>query len=256
MARSLHLLLPAFLLAACGGGSDGSAAPSESDIIGGQTDTGDPAVVELLATDSDGVNTCTASFISPTVLLTAAHCVVDDNDPKKIAPNTKFRLNLTPNEKDTDHNAVDIALDGIHPHPDYDGDQTHDVALLVLRDPQPIAPLPILRTPFTAAMVNRPARLVGYGQSRRKSGNNDGSGVKRTVNTKIRELQGDLVKIGKTGQQACDGDSGGPALARIDGVETIVATDDVSPTDKDCTDGDLYQRVDVHLGFIDPFLNK
>lgn len=40
----------------------------------------------------------------------------------------------------------------------------------------------------------------------------------------------------------------------IDGVETLVATDDLSATDANCTGGDLYQRVDLHLDFIDSYL--
>jgi len=97
-------------------------------------------------------------------------------------------------------------------------------------------------------------RLVGFGQATRKSGPNDGSETRRTVQTTLRALDGDLVRIGNTGQQACDGDSGGPALLTVDGVDTLIATDDLAATDVDCAGGDLYQRVDLHLDFIDTYL--
>jgi hypothetical protein len=182
--------------------------------------------------------------------------VVDEADPKSLAPDTTFRVNLAATESEAALHSVDVDRTNVHPHPGYDGDSAHDIAIVTLKDPQPITPLPILRVPLTDSMVGTPVRLVGYGQSKRKAGANDGSGVKRTVSTTIRDLNGDLVHIGKTGQEACDGESGGPALARVDGVETIVATDDLAAGDKDCVNGDLYQRVDVHLDFIDGYLSQ
>src|SRR5690242_3824524 len=45
-------------------------------IIGGQIDTGDPAVALIVFADDSGAFTCTGTLISPTAILTAGHCVV------------------------------------------------------------------------------------------------------------------------------------------------------------------------------------
>src|SRR6267142_4741929 len=68
-----------FLLASSAGCLQSAPPASEpaQPIIGGTNDTGDPSIVLLIAQPkgSQGAGLCTASLISPHVLLTAAHCV-------------------------------------------------------------------------------------------------------------------------------------------------------------------------------------
>ena len=52
----------------------------------------------------------------------------------------------------------------------------------------------------------------------------------------------------------CNGDSGGPALMKIDGVETIVGV--TSYGNADCSDGGFDARVDSDLAFIDTYLPR
>lgn len=243
-------------VAGCAGSSaspdDGTTADA---IIGGHTDPTDAAVVELVEAVGRDEYTCTATFISTTALLTAAHCVVDENHPKLIPSNATFRVmkaSSRSSARSSDWIAVRRA--NVHPHPRYDGEALHDVAVIVLDSPVAVTPVAIRRTPITSALAGSKVRLVGFGQATRKSGPNDGSETRRTVDTTLRALDGNLVRIGKTGQQACDGDSGGPALLTVDGVDTLIATDDLAATDVNCAGGDLYQRVDLHLDFIDQYL--
>jgi secreted trypsin-like serine protease len=242
---------------ACAGAADGSVSDGTTAdaIIGGHADPNDAAVVALVEALGADEYTCTATFISTTVLLTAAHCVVDENHPKVIPSKATFRVMLAASRaaaKKSDWLPVRRA--NVHPHPRYDGDAEHDVAIVALDSPVAVTPIPIRRTPITSALVGSSVRLVGFGQSTRRSSANDGSDTRRTVTTTLRGLDGNLVRIGTTGHQACDGDSGGPALLAVDGVETLVATDDLSATDVNCAGGDLYQRVDLHLDFIDSYL--
>ncbi len=242
--------------AACGGATDTSLdGTTEDPIIGGHIDPADVAIVELVEELGQDEYTCTATFISTTVLLTAAHCVVDENHPKVIPSKATFRVMKASSQttaKSSDW--ITVRRANVHPHPGYDGDAAHDVAVVVLDNPVAITPIAIRRTPITSALAGSKVRLVGYGQSTRKSSAHDGSGTRRSVDTTIRALDGNLVRIGNTGQQACDGDSGGPALLNVDGVETLIATDDLAATSVNCAGGDLYQRVDLHLSFIDTFL--
>lgn len=254
--RSLPLLLATLLLGAC-------AAPlpteregsTESKIIGGKVDTADPAIVELIMQTGEDGGICTATFISQTVLLTAAHCVVAEDDPTKIPANAEFQIMMAPSEsaaRETDF--IKVSRENVHFHPQYDGEAAHDVAIVVLDQPVNVTPIPIGRTPLTQADIGKRVRLVGYGASKRNATSDDGASTKRTVSTAIMSLQKDLVGIGSSNGQACNGDSGGPALLEIDGVETLIATDDIAATQVNCAGGDLYQRTDLHLDFIDPYL--
>jgi secreted trypsin-like serine protease len=246
------------------GCSHGGAEPqgnAAADIIGGQTDTGDSAIVELEMDRTDGYDTCTATFISTTVLLTAAHCVVSEDSQYQIPADAKFRVMLAASrDAATDADWIDVDTSNVHPNPSYHGDGVSDVAVVILTNPVAVTPIPILRQPIDQVSEAAPGasvRLVGYGQSVKESGPNDGAETKRAVTTKLVRLEEDqYLLIGETGQQACSGDSGGPALVTIGGVETIIGTDDLSSTDQACTAGDLYQRVDLYLDFIDSFLQR
>ena len=251
------LLTSAMILGACAAPlPTESSGETGSAIIGGSIDKADPAIVELIMDVGEDGGTCTATFISQTVLLTAAHCVVDENNPKIIPANATFKIMLAPSAttaKTTDFITVPTA--NVHFHPQYDGNGAHDVAIVVLDQPVNVTPIPIGRTALTQADVGKRVRIVGYGMSQRVESANDGSETKRTVTTAIMSLQGDLVGIGSSNGQACNGDSGGPALLSINGVETLIATDDLAAMATNCAGGDLYQRTDLHLDFIDQYLD-
>jgi V8-like Glu-specific endopeptidase len=228
-------------------------ASSEDAIIGGVSDATDRAVVELIETVGRDDYTCTASFISRTVLITAAHCVVDERHPKRLPPAATYRvMTAASNAHASASTTFPIPQANVHPHPGYDGKAAHDVAIVVLDRPFDVRPLPVRMRPLPTSAVGSSVRIVGYGQRTRQGL----AGTRRMATTVLRKIEGDLLLVGRTGQQACEGDSGGPALLRIDGVETIVGLDDLSPSSSapDCTGGDLYQRVDRHADFIAPYL--
>jgi V8-like Glu-specific endopeptidase len=243
----------------CASGGDGEDhGATDEAIVGGTLDSDDPAVVELettmpSSTDGATATTCTATFISQTVLLTAAHCVVDDHFAVPDA--ASFRILLTAARVGaTDQDWVDVDRANVHPNPSYRGTGVDDVAVLVLGTKADVTPIPILRTPLADKTAGSSVRLVGYGQSHRKAGSHDGAEKKRSLSTPLRRIEGNYLVIGQTGHQACSGDAGGPALLMIDGVETLVATDESSASGKSCIGGDVYQRVELELDFIDGYL--
>jgi secreted trypsin-like serine protease len=218
MQRGLAVLASVLTLctAACGGAADATSnGTTEDAIIGGQADPHDAAIVELVEALGADEYTCTATFISTTALLTAAHCVVDENHPKVIPSKATFRvMKAASRSSASSADWITVRRANVHPHPGYDGDAAHDVAVIVLDQPVTVTPIPLRRTAITSALAGSKVRLVGFGQTARKSSPSDGSETRRTVDTTLGALDGSLVRIGKTGQQACDGDSAARRCSR------------------------------------------
>jgi hypothetical protein len=146
--------------------------------------------------------------------------------------------------------AIDIQPKNVHANPKYNGGN-NDVAVLVLDQPVSLVPLPLNTTPLGASLVGAPVRIVVFGVNN-PAGN--GFGVKRQLATTIDQIQTQVLQVGNTGGQACDGDSGSPVLMMIHGVETIIGTDSYSQGTVNCTRGDFYMRVDDNLDFVGQYV--
>jgi hypothetical protein len=156
--------------------------------------------------------------------------------------------------KDSDW--IYIRPSNVHYNPAYDG-TVNDITVLVLDKAVNVKPLALNTQPIAKSHVGDAARLVGYGATVSGSaagGPNDGFGVKREEMASIVGITTNFVHIGKTGAQACDGDSGGPALMNVNGVETLIGLDSYSDLKVNCTGGDYYQRVDTQLAFINQYM--
>lgn len=246
-----HATVLLLLSAACADVRAESTAATREPLVGGARDTGDAAVVLFQATGDQG-GECTAVFASTTVLLTAAHCVLDENSKPLVGSTFRiYRGDDFSKAKETDWITIDPS--DVHPHPAYTGD-AHDMAVLVLRAPVSVTPLP-LATALARADVGQPVRLVGYGANvAGASADNDGFGLKRDLDVTLDGLETDFIRVGRKDHTACGGDSGGPALMKIGGVDTIVGLDSYSDAKIDCTGAEHYQRVDTEAKFLATYL--
>ncbi len=250
LARIALLTLVAPLLAACAGPAPLGEATQA--ILGGAVDPGDPAVV-LLASyppDLSVLDTCTATIISDTVLLTAAHCVDAANHPGYVY-GVFPGADASPYATLVDLQPYLLPVASVHAHPDYDPSAPFhaDLGVVVLAAPAGVTPMPVNRAPLDASIVGQPARIVGYGQVVYGEFND----TKHQATTVVDALGADdTITVGDSVRRSCVGDSGGPALAKLGGVETIVGVDSYTET-SGCTQPANYRRPDLYTAFIDTY---
>lgn len=225
---------------------------AKSPIIGGAPSS-DPAVVMLVSypPDESVLDACTAVVVAPTVLLTAAHCV----DPLTHAGHTFGVFTgadanpfATPDE--IAPKLLPIAKSTVHPDYDRDPPFHADLAVVELVTPVAVAPLPFARAPLPASIVGQAARIVGYGATHY----GDPNYAQYAAETKIAALgEDDTLTVGDATHKSCVGDSGGPAITAIDGVQTVVGVDSYAEL-AGCLEPAHYRRLDVYAAFLDPFV--
>ena len=251
--KKLTPFLTLTLLIACESSGEHRATASQR-IIGGEPESGDPAVVMLASWSSDltELDLCTATLIAPKVLLTAAHCVDAELHPDgNFGVFTGANANGFPSASTLVPQLLPI--EEIHIHPDYDPDPpfTADLAVITLPEPLAAAPLTVLTTEFDEALVGEAARIVGYGQTAYEQPN----AQKHSADTIIAGIDdGDTITVGDLDRRSCIGDSGGPALVVLNGVETVVGVN--SYTDlAGCLEPAHYRRTDLYEPFLARFVS-
>lgn len=220
---------------------------SDHAIIGGTRSEGNTATIMLVGYPPDRsiIHTCTAVLISPTVALTAAHCIDAATHPNYSygvftgddASPYPFLVDLEPHLQ---------AVTSVHPHPQY-SDQLPfyaDIGVIVLETAVPVAPLQIRRQTFDTSLVGQPALIVGYGQTTYMQNNS----TRYEAMTHVSGVENDTIIVGDTAQRSCLGDSGGPAIMN----NVVVGIDSYGPTG--CGGPAHYRRVDAFLPFIDQYV--
>lgn len=228
-------------------------AQNENAIIGGVADTGDPSIIALYAKEPDKMAgaLCTATIISPTVVLTAAHCV----HPDLVGAKAEFNVLTAPDLTDPSKPSPRLKVKEVHWDPLFsrlnilDG---HDVAVAILESPTTLTPIAWNKNPLPTDLTGKIVRLVGYGLN--DSVNKKGAGVKRQLSIKLNSFDDKFVKTGSLipWKGICQGDSGGPVLAKIGGVETVIGVNSFGILL--CLFEASSTRVDTYKSFVEKYL--
>lgn len=246
----LTTVLPAALLACA---PDPTTISSHDEaIIGGSASPNDGAVV-LLASyppNRSVLATCTAAVISPTVLITAAHCVDTPNHPNYIyGVFAGADASIYPRLVDLEPHLA--AVTAVHAHPAYRTTAPFhaDIGVVILAQPLTgVTPLGIWRGEVTS-LVGQPARIVGYGQQVVGTPNS----TRRQATTVVAGVDADdTVRVGDAGHVTCLGDSGGPALVDHGGTEVVVGVDSYADNGN-CDTPAHFRRTDFYQTFLDGY---
>ncbi len=209
-------------------------------IVGGQVERGFPAVGALLY---DGEQGCTGTLVTPTVVVTAAHCLEEVSAREVSFFRGPDARNL---DAGTRLQAVELRM-----HPDYDTfEVVNDIGVVRLAEPAPVQPMARLMAEMSDEWVGRNVLFVGYGITDAMV---DDAGIKRSVQIELTEVADTWFRYAGPGVNTCNGDSGGPAIVELDGQPTLIGV--TSWGDEDCAEFGVDTRTDVFEAFIKAFID-
>lgn len=189
----------------------------------------DAAVVALAFGDT---LVCTGTVIAPHAVLTAAHCLAGTQLPDVAIGDTLAGATHYPVVASFTEPGFDpVTLD-------------HDLAVVVVASPLPPAPI-ALAPSLTGVAAGSTIRIVGYGWT---VANDTTPPARRTGTSQIDGIDALRIVSHAATSQACEGDSGGPALFDTGDGERIVGV--ASSGDTTCTQLARHTRVDVHASFV------
>jgi len=270
MQRTLRALVSMGALAAL---VLASVSPVQA-ITGGTADgNAHPNVGLIIFYDAEGRFRCSATLVSPTILLTAAHCTDGTLGKTGVTFNSVIAQQApsgfpVASNPAAGYTAADLAGGGLlsgtaYTHPEYSGftdlNNWNDVGVIVLDapvsgiTPSPIAPRDYLEA-FAQPTLNKTIfTVVGYGTEVRKAESGPQNPtpmsfplIRRNTTEPGQKLHSQVLQLNgnendnRGGGGTCFGDSGGPVF--LNGY--LVADTSYGYTNN-CRYIDGYQRIDI-----------
>jgi hypothetical protein len=225
-------------------------AATSAPIVNGQEDHADPAVVLISWTDQSGSWICSGVLVAPKVILTARHCVRDEEGDLTPVPQGAHKVSFHSGYSDDPH--VFATTTGYATLPGPKNDFGTDVAVLFLTNDAPASIKPIPVSVYPGALhVNQALRLVGFGDT--GVGDVNSAGVKRVGMTTISFLAEQRVDHVLNPAGTCHGDSGGPQFVTLGNTEVVAGI--TSNGENGCLAAHDAVRIDAHIDFLKQYMD-
>ena len=210
-------------------------------IVNGQNDSGDPATVALTVW---GQQFCSGSLISPTVVITAAHCLPPNLSSEGITDYQQIQVFFGSNVNGGGQTRN--VTDGWTNPAWNDQAIEDDFGMIRLDSPAPTTPYGLNTS---AIVMGEAVRIIGFGITV-ENGNDNGQ--KRQGSTVVDGVYVGVFTMSQSPSGVCSGDSGGTALVVRNGVEVLGGIHSRS----DCTTQGIDTRVDWYMDDINNFLGN
>lgn len=212
----------------------------------------------------DGHFFCTGTLIAPTVVVSAAHCFMNEAEDGWIGPDD-LQIGIDSLDATPVPRAKRVAVERFTLHPDYVGDggddrradglgQDNDLAIVILAAPADQRPTPVLPAGMLGQLrAMTPLTISGFGITDLNEAR-DRSGQLHIGETPYLERSAhELIAGGQGLTDTCNGDSGGPAYVTLGGQRYLLGATSRAAHDADamCGDRGIYTLVPAYQDWID-----
>lgn len=237
------------------GVEDGDFDATSSEIINGQADNGHPAVVairwQVTTAKGTGGSICTGTLVAPRTVLTAGHCVRPEDASMRFS---NYEVVFGSNANSATARRLPVA--SVVPHPRYNPQVfgAFDIGVVLLAADAPVKPIPVAKS--LPNLTGRPVTHVGFGHtvSINRETKSGAGGQKFMLTLPVTEHSNITLRTGNGQSGICNGDSGGPALANMNGGEVVVGVHSYIDDVDRCLRNGYSARTDIAYDFIARFL--